>query len=382
MRYPFSDYLISLNRFTNYFIDNSNKLLNLSKTYNFLEDKDVLLLGAGPSIEKNLDFISQNKDKFIIVAVAATLKILASKNIIPDIIITVDGQNLVKEQFKVSEHIYIKSIILSSIKLDEEIYSIIKMQNLFFFQDSINIYKNLGNFTGVTVGDISIDLLLSLGVKNLYLLGIDAALDTKTGKTHTNSHIGSKTMDIKKKEVNKIDFDSSIVYVKGNFEKKVPTFMEYTEMIEEINEKFKHLDSSFNIYNLSTGAYFENTTPIKASKIINKKELGKKDFKTNLLSNLNQISKSKLNSDIKKFLVEEQKVLSLFKPQKNGLVSFEKFKSIQKKHPNSIYINILDKYFKLVLPYFTLIKDENKSDSILENQLKQIINKMNSLSKI
>ena len=115
MRHPFSEYLISLNKFNYYFIENNHHLLNISKIYNFLENKEVLFLGAGPSLEKNLDFIDTNKNKFIIVAVAATLKILEIKKIIPDIIITVDGHHIISKQFEVNKSMYENSIILSSI---------------------------------------------------------------------------------------------------------------------------------------------------------------------------------------------------------------------------------------------------------------------------
>jgi hypothetical protein len=187
MRHPFSEYLISLNKFNYYFIENNHHLLNISKIYNFLENKEVLFLGAGPSLEKNLDFIDTNKNKFIIVAVAATLKILEIKKIIPDIIITVDGHHIISKQFEVNKSMYENSIILSSIKLDFEIYKLLKDTKLFFFQNSLNLFKELGFLTGVTVGDIGIDLLLRFGVKNLYLLGIDAQL-TKLDNTYTNSY--------------------------------------------------------------------------------------------------------------------------------------------------------------------------------------------------
>lgn len=378
MRYPFSDYLVSLNRFHNYIMKNKNKLLNLSKNYNFLEKENILFLGAGPSLEKNLDFIYLNRNKFIIVAVAATLKTLESANIIPDIIITVDGQKVVKKQFNVNKFMYENSIILSSIKIDEEVYDILKNTKIFFFQNSLNLFTNLGFVTGVTVGDMGIDILLRLGVKNLYLLGIDAAIDSKSGKTHIDTHSSSKKIDLNENN-NEINFNKTIVYVKGNFETKVPTFMEYTEMIEEINEKFKLLNNDFKIYNLSNGAYFSSTIPTKTSEINIDKNIDKSHQKETLLISLNSLCKEKLEliyiNDFKK----EKKVLNKLTPLEKNLTFLKKFEQIEQKYPYSIIINILNKYFKLILPYYNFVEDKSIANKIFENQLNEIFDRIHGI---
>jgi hypothetical protein len=376
MRYPFSDYLISLNRFHYYFIKNKNNLLNLSKIYNFLENKNVLFLGAGPSLEKDLNFVHLNKNKFIIVAVAATLKALETKNIIPDIIITVDGQEIVKEQFEVSKFIYENSIILCSNKLDKNLYSLLKDTCLFFFQNSLNLFKNLGFITGVTVGDMGIDLLLRLGVKNLYLLGIDAAIDSETGKTHINSHSSLKNINLNQENTKQINFNETIIYVKGNFEEKVPTLMEYKEMIEEIDEKFEYLNSNFKIHNLSNGAYFKNTIPIKTSDISLEKDIDKNDFKHDFLINLNTIIEKDLNNIFIKILKKERKILTKLVSLKKDMTFFEEFKNIKQKNSSLILINILEKYFNLILPYYHFLDNKSIANKILEKQLNELIYKL------
>lgn len=376
MRYPFSEYLISLNRFHNYFIKNNHNLLNLSKPYNFLENKDVLFLGAGPSLEKNLDFINTNKNKFIIVAVAATLKILETKKIIPDIIITVDGQKLVSEQFSVNKLMYENSIILSSIKLDYKVYKILENTNIFFFQNSLNLINDLGFITGVTVGDIGIDILLRLGVKNLYLLGIDAAIDS-TGQTHISTHSFSKIINLKKDtNNNQIDFNKTIVYVKGNFQDFVPTFMEYKEMIEEINEKLEKLDNDTIIYNLSDGAYFNNTIPTSLNKINLTKEIDKINLKNNLKLKLNLIIEKRLFNKFFKNFNKEKNILTKIALLKKDETFLDEFKNIQKQYLSSISLDILEKYLKLILPYYNFIKNDNLRNKELQKQLNKIIYKL------
>ena len=343
-----------------------------------MKNTPILFLGAGPSLEKNLDYLKLFENNFIIVAVAATLKTLETKNIIPDIIITVDGQEIVLEQFKVNEIMYKNSIILSSIKLDKNLYSILKSKNLFFFQNSLNLFTNLGFITGITVGDMGIDILLRLGVTNLYLLGIDAAIDSKTGKTHTNMHISSKNIDLNKNDA-QIDFEKTIVYIKGNFENKVPTLLEYKEMIEEIDEKFQHLNNKFRIYNLSNGAYFKNTIPLKVKEIKIKEKIDKNLFKNEFLLDLNGITNQKLNDIFIKEFNNERKILIKLNSLEKDILFFDKFKNIQGEYPNSISVNILEKYFKLILPYYKFIKNKNISNKILKKQLEEILKKLSMI---
>jgi hypothetical protein len=377
MRYPFSEYLINLNRFHNYFIKNNNNLLNISKIYNFLENKEILFLGAGPSLEKNLDFVNTNKNKFILVVVAATLKILETKKIIPDIIITIDGQQIISEQFNVHKSMYENSIILSSTKLDFEIYKILKNTKLFFFQNSLNLFKELGFITGVTVGDIGIDLLLRFGVKNLYLLGIDAAIDSETGTTHIKTHSHSKKVDFKNSSNNKIDFNKTIIYVKGNFEKEVPTFLEYKEMIEEINTKLGYLDNSFKIYNLSNGAYFKNTIPTQIDTLIIKETIIDKNISKDIFfTQLNDILEVNLKNKFQHEFNKEKKVLLELNSLVKDKTFFKKFIIFQEIYSDSISIKILEKYFKLVLPYYNLCKENYLVNNIQNVQLTKILSKL------
>lgn len=374
MRYPFSDYLISLKRFHNYFVKKKNNLIDISKINDFLKDKRVLFLAAGPSLERNLDFVYKNKNKFIIVAVAATLKILETKKIIPDIIITVDGHHIISKQFEVDKSIYENSIILSSIKLDIEIHKLFKNENLFFFQNSLNLFKEFGFITGVTVGDIGIDLLLRLGANNLYLLGVDAAIDSKTGMTHINTHSHSKKIDL---DYNKtIDFNKTILYVKGNFEEKVPTLMEYKEMIEEINEKFNFINGNLNIFNLSNGAYFNNTISLRVSKLKIDEDINKDIFQELFLEKLHSILGKDINEKFWKNFGKENKILSEIKKIDKNTNFHKNLREIQQKYPNSISLDILEKYLKLILPYYNLLRMQSLANNILEKQLNEIINEL------
>ena len=120
LNYPFSEYLISYIRGINY-IKNSYNLLKLNTKHFILKGYRILFLGGGLSLEKEINFIIRNKNNFIIVCVAAVLKVLAKHDITPSIIITSDSSNIIKEQFLVNDKYYNNSIILASNKTDENV---------------------------------------------------------------------------------------------------------------------------------------------------------------------------------------------------------------------------------------------------------------------
>jgi hypothetical protein len=381
MRYPFSEYLISLKRGFKYFIESENKIINLSKNYDFLEKKKVLFLGAGVSLARNIEWLYTNQNKFVIVASSAVLKHLQILDIVPDIIILIDGQkDCMLDQFNIKKSMYENSTILCSIKIDENLYEIIKDSNVFFMQNSLELFRNFGFLSGVTVGDIGTDLLLRLGAKELYLLGVDASFDSKTGKTHIGTHRSSRKINLNSSS-NSINFQNNIIYVKGNLQEKVPTFMEYTEMIEHLSHKLQLLDKSYKIYNLSDGAYFKNTTSleIKNLPLENSADIDKIMLKDFLLSSLKKINKQQLNSlDIKE-IQKERKILKKLSSFNNIEDFFTNFKNLEKTISYSIIINILDTYFKLILPYYTFLKNKQDANEILSSQLNKILNDFNSI---
>lgn len=379
MRYPFSEYLLSLKRGFNYFFKSENKIINLSKNNDFLNDKKVIFLGAGVSLAKNLEWLYLNRNNFIIVASSAVLKHLQILDIYPDIIILIDGQkDCMMNQFKVNKSFYENSIILASIKIDEELFDNLENKNCFFMQNSLELFDNYGYLTGVTVGDIGINILNKLGTKELYLLGVDASIDSKTGKTHIGTHQSSRKVDLNNIDSEAVHFKKSIIYVKGNFQKEVPTFLEYCDMIENIDLQIEHLN--MKIFNLSDGAYFRNTIPLQPKDFDNTqiKEINKIEFRNNFFENLKNISKTSLNEKDKKDILKEKKILLKLQNMKSNSY-YKEFLNIKRNFEHSIIINILDKYFDLMNPYFNFINSSEIANEIMKKQLKIILNEFNTI---
>ena len=366
MTYPYSEYIISMKRGYDYCNTSYNGIVNLNQLKNVLPKKPILYLGAGPSLSQNIIYLAEHQNKFIIVAASASLKRLETVNIIPDIIITIDAKKgEILKQFDVNKKYYKDSIILASIKTDEDIVKIIDSPSTFFMQDSFELFEGYGTVTGINVGDIGISLLLKLGVEELYLLGFDAAINSQTGESYDSLHSSNKKIDLEHQGTTYVDH---VIMVKGNFQKEVPTFIYYKTMIDNIAILLDN--TTVSISNLSDGAYFKNTIPLKVTDINpnNFTLIDKSNLKNELHDILILQCKKGLNQKDISFLKKEKKVLHKLKNLK--LQNIEKdLARLRSNFINSSVLQIIEKFLKLIAPY----SQYTKNTLLYEKQYKEVL---------
>lgn len=265
----------------------NRELLSLSRTYEYAKDEysffkvsvvsfyqlfqinPTLILAAGPSLQKNIDFIKENKNKFIIVAVYGTMPILEKNNIKPDFIVQYDegGELVLSTIEKIKDlSFFDDTVFLFSSHVDKRLSQKIKKENIFMFQAMHEAKKGYGRLTAPQVGELTFSLINIFGGNNLYLLGIDMALDPETGKSHYDGYKSGEAIGHAQKVSNeKYGMRKNIIQVKGNFRKKVNTVPLYkasiTHMLHEIKD-YKIINKA-NYYNLSDGAYLDGVEPLK-----------------------------------------------------------------------------------------------------------------------
>ena len=372
MIYPFSEYLVSLSRGTTYLRSSTNGIIKLKNTHDLLSSYPILYLGAGPSLAKELEWIYINQDKVIIVASAAVLKRLELLSIVPDIIVVIDGQrDAIKRQFDVDSKLYQDSIIFASVHIDEEIFALLNSSNLYLTPSNIEFVEDIGVQSGVTVGDVGVDLLLRLGAKELYLLGFDMAIK-EDGKTHDGLHSSSKVrLNLDNSKSSNIDYNTYIFWQKGNHKDTIPTTMLYRSMLESMEEKIANF-SDINIYNLSSrGAYIDGTKPTYITKeIFSKfKSLKKVAISNQIKIDLNKIVKSSFSTKDISYFKKEQKLLKKLQKSNNFLKSFY---TIYSAHQSSISLQIIDKYLELILAYLDITQDQE----LFKIQIQEIISRL------
>ncbi|TKI71029.1 motility associated factor glycosyltransferase family protein [Sulfurimonas crateris] len=258
LEYIFDDY-----RFLNISLSLSDKLT---------DEKPFLLLAAGPSLQKNMEWLKQNRDHFVVVALSATLSILEKEDIKPDIITHLDAFDAAKAHFdRLNSLEFIKdSICMFTARTPKEVVSMFDKERLFFFETGTQYKKLSLKPSAPCVGSLTYQLLLRLNVKNLYLLGLDLAIDSKTGKTHADGHEYVQTLKMPESSAqkDKMSFKDTLFYVDGNFTDKVQTTPNFKISIDAINQATKILKKeSQSVFNLSDGAKFIGTLSKKPSDI-------------------------------------------------------------------------------------------------------------------
>ena len=218
------------NRATKVF-NNGHKTLLLNQIKDNCEIfkySSILYLAAGPSLDENLEWIKINQDKFFIVTIGAAYKKLLSNNIKIDMIITLDESNILEKlQFddesvsKISEN----TIILASIMTNERILKKFNQKNLFLFEIFRAFYSNNLVFDGFSIGEIGLAILMSFNPKQIFLIGLDLALNQKTGESHAKSSNSIlQILDLDKEQTrDTFNVNESLIKVKGNLKDKVFT---------------------------------------------------------------------------------------------------------------------------------------------------------------
>lgn len=304
------DYLKNNFNFTNIISLNANPAF---------AHKPVLLLAAGPSLQKNINWLKKNHKKYIIIALSATLSLLQKNKISPDIVTHIDGFKTASIHFnKLSSMDFLKeTIFLISARTSRDIVDKLNKENIFFFENGTNYKKDFGSLTAPCVGSTTYLLATIFGIKELYLLGLDLAIDEKSGSTHSSEHAYAKKLDLSTLDLHEdsLSYKYSLTKVAGNFEKEVLTTAEYKFSIDSINTSSQTFKSNNqNIYNLSSGAFFINTIPTKIETL-----------------NLDQLSDMEKSST-------KQEIYNIFKINSSSKITTDELKILKDKRDYTLTI--------------------------------------------
>ena len=340
-----------------------------AKNKDFL-DFPVLFIGAGPSLSDNIKWLKENKDKFIIVSIAAANKILRTNEIIPDIITTLDPQYKVlkKKQFDDENIKFINdTFVIASINTDQRFLDKFNQEKLFLYEMNKPLHSTNLCYKGFSVGEITASILLGLKFKNIYFLGLDFAINQKTGYSHAFGY-GNKSYDKKSKTQNdNFSLDKELIEIRGNLQEKVFTNRLFSMSLDAMGNNIVSLkNKEQKIFNLSNhGGFIYGTTPLNIKEVNLSNVLNKELVKEQLLTFLLDFSKNKLSLNDKEDLEKEyyylKELLGRVKDFKNKLSkTFEEFdnrieKLVEELFFPTVYCSFLSvvfiHFFNVILQY-------------------------------
>ncbi len=289
-------------------VKNHFSFLDISKHYgenSIFVKRPVVFVAAGPSLTKEIEWLKTNAPFVTIVALFMTSVILCEAGIKPDIIVHVDeGYLPVQKTLNRIEdkNFFEKSVFLLSPSVEMELFLTIKEKSkIFVFEDRTRYRFNKGFLEGFSVGEIGYALSLLFGTKDIYLLGLDLALDPETKTTHAKGHLSSenKNTTYEATSSDAVSLRDSEFWVKGNFVEKVPTLPLFDMSIHMVNNFTNKFKKSYQtVYNLNNGAFFIDTIS-KKTKDVHLKSFKKKDesFIESIYKFLKENSSSQMDKD-------------------------------------------------------------------------------------
>lgn len=158
-----------------------------------LKDRDVLMLGGGPSLDDSIDWIKENADKFIIFAAARISARLLNEGIKPDIVTSVDPHDLSFDNSKHMLQFGEGVVLLNCHHINPKLLNQWP-HNAVYFGDSLPWGEPEENSSspGPTVIHSAVHQAVFMGAKNIFLSGVDLCF--KGNQTHSSgsaeSHVG------------------------------------------------------------------------------------------------------------------------------------------------------------------------------------------------
>lgn len=268
----------TINKFSRVWLENTlNNIAEVNeKTAYLLSDLEnqfigqtALVLGAGPSLQDNIEKIKRNRSRFVIFAVNKAIKYLAKNEVFPDFVVCLDAGNMNKTLDIPEEHIAKMNCILD-IRTDSELSKkpfkkfFLSFAGTDFITQKLAKYNSKMKFyeSGGTSAILAMVSAIKLGFSKLILAGVDLAFKDNLiyadgGSMERLSQEDIVIDSVKKKLVQVPSVTGDMVYTRDDYAAFVQHFatvikdMAYTE-----------------IYNISSfGATIPGVKPVRFESI-------------------------------------------------------------------------------------------------------------------
>ena len=152
--------------------------MDAKKTYRhlkkLLQNKDVFVCGAGPSIVEKIKKYKSKLNEGIIIAADGATSALLGEGLTPEVIVT-DLDGYIPDQIEANKNGGVAVVHAHGDNIEEIKKWIEKFSDsiLGTTQSDASSFKNLFNFGGFTDGDRAVFLAEHFGAKRIYLIGFD-----------------------------------------------------------------------------------------------------------------------------------------------------------------------------------------------------------------
>lgn len=228
----------------------------------------AFVVGAGPSLDADIDFIRQYADHAIIISTGTALRSLLVNGITPDFHVELENIHVYSSILKLSTEFDLSPInLIVPNAIDPHIVKFFK-KTVYYYRSGISSFVLLGRSfdhtlfaSGPLVVNASFSLAMDIGAKDIYLIGTDFG-SRGTGSDHAKDNV--------------LYTDTAIIGYVRKYDREVPANFEgqffaskdFIQGLKAINNSIAIYASDRNIYNCSDGALVNGATPIRSYDVV------------------------------------------------------------------------------------------------------------------
>ena len=230
------------------------------------KDKPAIIVASGPSLSKNVEYLKDVKDKAVVIAADSVISTLDNIGVKPDFVCGVDYQRVNELKYRsilkkreVSDFVYVA--------IDGVYFSLPKLFRFSFFELSNLLNADYGDIFGKpkkkhfvinNVTNLAIQLAYVMGANPIIFIGQDWAF------SYAQAHVKGVELEGM--------VPADVMWVKGNYEEKVPTSEVLYSGLKLVEDIIRHTkDEGIKYINATEGgAYIEGTEVITFKDAINR----------------------------------------------------------------------------------------------------------------
>lgn len=217
---------------------NSKKIEEIFKDFNF---EKWIVIAAGPSLDNDIKLLKSKKKEYKLIAVGTVVKTLLKNGITPDLIVIIDGMEIVKCQLQGISKLEVPLCFLQTASR----WAVREYQGprCIFTNDDDDDNRIE---TGKTVAVAAMSIAIKCGAKNIVMLGQDLAF--VNGKSHMKDFESIYNGELK--IANEINCPI-VKGVNGEVLETTEGYLYFKSQIEKLISKNKHI----KFINCSKGAF-------------------------------------------------------------------------------------------------------------------------------
>jgi hypothetical protein len=230
-------------------INSKRSYKNLDKLMDRIKDKNLMITGAGPSLDEDIKLIKKIRKRIFLLASGTSVKTLVRYKIIPDAVIITDPQVKVIEQIK-DVDIKVPLIILNT---TSHFVQRFWKGDIFLWRKENSVYEEVES--GGSVVTTAFDIAIKSRCRAIILSGVDFSYSNNY--SHAKDAHRSNKINNSKYRLKNYD---------GTYSKTAYNLIIYKKWIEK-----KSRETNIMVYNITShGAIIENTIRLTESEILDK----------------------------------------------------------------------------------------------------------------